>query len=290
MQDLIKTAFTREIVEHISRQRSEPEWLLQKRLEAFSYFEQLEIPEFSYGLGITLDNNELDISSIVISEPIDPEMKNHDKRIIVKNIHEALKTHPEIIRKYLLRTKPKDKLHALVSAFWTEGIFIYVPKGVESTSPIEIENILSKQTGFQTILIILEPLSKASILISEKSSKIKKSYLFQNLEVFCLESSKLEFSSIQNFNDETINFIYRSAYLEKDASLDWNICDLGGNLTKSSVTTNLLGTGASVNNIGIFLGEKTQQFDLSVSANHLAPETSSEMLTKGALNGKSKTV
>ena len=290
MLDLIKNSLSRENLEKISKNKNEPEWLLERRLENFYVFESLPEPDFIYGLSIILDRSQINLGEIdPLSGQENIQIKtNH--RIIIKDLHEALKTHEDIIKIHLLKNQPKNKFEALASAFWTGGLFIYLPKNTEIEMPAEIYSNLISQSCIQTILVIAEPFSKISIIESQESQREEKSYRFQNIEIFGKESSKIEFSSIQNNRENVINFSFRKAFIEKDASVHWNICDLGGLFTKSDVTTSLIGQGASVNNIGIFLGKRNQQFDFSANAIHLAPNTSSELLTKGALSDKSKGV
>lgn len=292
MLDLIKTGLSREMIEEISKQNNEPKWLLERRLENFSVFESLHEPDFVYGLSISLDKSQLSLNEI---NPIcNPEEKilgsAENNGIIVKDLHQALKTHESIIRKYLLTLKPKNKFEALSCAFWSKGVFIYVPKGTEAKNPIEIISKLKTQTNIETFLIISEPWGKLNIIEGQESIVNSKSYNIQNIEIFGKDSSGIEFGCIQNFPENTINFSFRKAVLEKDASIDWTICDLGGLFTSSSATTNLIGPGASVNNTGIFLGKRNQQFDFSMNAIHMAPNTTSDLLTKGALDDRSKGV
>ncbi len=290
MLDLIKNNLTKETVEEISKQKNEPAWLLEKRLESLSYFENFPEPDFIYGLSIALDRSEIDLNEI---SPLEKQNKiefTANDKIIIKDLHEALKSHEEIIKKSFLKTKPKNKFDALASAFWSEGLFIYAPKNTEIEIPIEIFSQLTSQTSIQTILIIAEPFSKISIIRVNNSSVKEKSYSFQNIEIIGKESSKVNFISIQNFQENVINFSFRKAQAERDTSINFNVCDLGGLFTKSDVETNLIGQGASAGNLGIFLGGGNQQFDFSANSIHLAPNTSSEMFARGGLFGKSKAV
>ena len=110
------------------------------------------------------------------------------------------------------------------------------------------------------------------------------------MEIFAKESSKIEFCGVQNLSENVFNISDRKAVTEKDSLIEWIICDIGGGVTKSDVITYLNGEGSSVKNIGLFLGKDNQQFDFSVTAVHKSAHTLSDMLTKGALTGKSKSV
>lgn len=206
-------------------------------------------------------------------------------------MHEAFKTHENLIKKYLSSVPDfENKLSVLHDAFWTRGLFIYVPRGVETTLPIKLTSIMTKTTLIENTLIVTEPLSKLTLIDVSESSEKAYGFRSQKIKIFAGESSKIEFSGFQNYSELVANISDRKAFLGKDASIDWIITDLGGSLTKSDVTTYLQGEGSSVKNIGLFLGNGNQQFDFNVKATHIAPHTSSDMLTKGALSGKSKSV
>ena len=162
MLELASKNLTREAIEEISRQKNEPEWLLEKRLQAFSQFERLELPDFSYGLATRLDATELDINEInPFEHSSEIKIKNPAHQLVVKDLNEALKTHEELIKKYFLTTTASNKLEALTSAFWSKGLFIYVPKGAEAT--LEIESTLNGQNFLETILVVAEPFSKLTL-------------------------------------------------------------------------------------------------------------------------------
>ena len=115
----------------------------------------------------------------------------------------------------------------------------------------------------------------------DKDSKI-------NFNINLRENSKLDFINLQKFSITTDNEIKREAKLEKNSSFNLFDLNFGGKLTNSNVNANLDGENSRFEHFAVFIGNKEQKFDFSVNAFHNAPYTYSNMLTKGALNDKSK--
>ncbi len=287
-------ALSEDLVREISKQKNEPRWLLERRLEAFEKMSNIELSSFVYGLGISIDISSLKLENI---DPLQSLQENpvsitkHDD-LIISDLHQALKTHEDLIKKHFLATQEGEtKLGALHSAFWTRGTFIYVPRGTEASLPIKHQSLLTKNTLLENILVIAEPLSKVTLIdVSESTDRNVPSFKSQKVDIFAKESSKIEFFGIQNLGESVFNVSDRKAFLSKDASIDWIITDLGGSVTKSDAVTYLKEEGSGVKNIGLFLGKDKQQFDFTIKAVHLAAHTTSDMLTKGALSGRSKTI
>ncbi len=277
---------TEDLVRQISKKNNEPTWLLKKRLEAFENFSQLEFGSFVYGLGIRIDTSSLDLESINPIESLgnQPLKTEKSQNIIASDLHEAISTYEDIIKKHLMTTGETDKLSALHKAFWTRGLFVHVPKETEAT--LKYDSFLDK-TLLENILIIVEPFSKLNIM---DISKGRGDFRSQYLEIFAKDSSTVNFTGIQEYKENTFNLSDRTAVMENNSTINWIVSDIGGSVTRSNVTTILQGEGSSVKNIGLFLSGGNQQSDFMVTAIHKGRNTTSDMLTKGALTGKSKAV
>ena len=110
------------------------------------------------------------------------------------------------------------------------------------------------------------------------------------MEIFAKESSQINYSSVQQLSNNVINYSQKRAFLEKDASINWTVCDLGGKICKSDVTTWLNGEGSGTKTITFFFGSENQQFDLTLNVHHKSPYTSSDLVTRGALNQSAKAI
>lgn len=266
-----------ECIKELSSQ--EPEWLKQKRLEAFDAAKNLNFQNI-FGLGISLNISDLDFNNI---EPPKKENIKIDSDIEVLDIHEAIQK--EDLKEYLFSTLEKDKVSYLHKAFFNKGLFIKVPKGVETKLYYEFD--LKTKSSFDNVLIILEPLSKLEF-IEKNIAHTDSGFRSQVVEIFAKEGSRIDYAAVQEYPHTINNFIQRKAIAEKDATVNWITCDLGGNISKADMTTVLRGPGSSTTTKNLFFGSGSQQFGLSVNAIHEASNTSSDLSTKGALNDKAR--
>ncbi len=173
-------------------------------------------------------------------------------------------------------------------ALFGRGIFIYIPKNVEVNDSIHINLDVNTDTQLDTIFLVAEENSKANIIQTKNNNN--KSFYSEIVEVFTKNNSKINFSTIQNLNEESINLVTRRSNVNKDSSFDWLDCYLGSSFTLSNITSILNGEGASSNNYSLFFGANQQNFDLCFNTIHNAPNTNSDMVSKGALNNKSKAI
>src|SRR3989338_9237178 len=93
-----------DIVRDISSSLKEPLWLLEKRLDAFSKISNHEIKNFIYGLGINVDAGGFSLKNLNYKSQNKPLEIQHPDGVIVSDLHSAIKTHGEIIKKHLLST------------------------------------------------------------------------------------------------------------------------------------------------------------------------------------------
>src|SRR5229473_1622255 len=115
--------FSRGAVEELSRLKSEPAWMLQKRL-------QEALVDQRSGL-IVQDN------ATVVRTELSTELKR--KGVILTDLDSALREYPELVQQYFMTTcipVETSKYTALHAAFWSGGVFLYIPKGVDIEDPI----------------------------------------------------------------------------------------------------------------------------------------------------------
>ena len=291
---------SREFVEDFSRSRFEPEWLLDMRLKAWEIFQSKRVENYIYGLGIATSLKDIDFNTE--SSDTDALVKNKPEKAVIMELGEAVKKYPDAVRKHLFSkffsADPAnvDKFSALHAALWKSGIFIYLPENSSETKPIYVD-LLSKGFSSNHILIVAEPNSRAVFVSIEKTGQPNpaanpESHVLNNsaVEIYAAEGSEIKYGNVQMFSENVFNLTERTGVVEKDASITWIICDLGSCLTKSDLTTRLVGQGASVKNISLFFGHANQQFDFSANAIHECSDTTSNIIAKGALNHKSKSI
>jgi Fe-S cluster assembly protein SufD len=110
------------------------------------------------------------------------------------------------------------------------------------------------------------------------------------VELHVGEEAKLRFVELQSWGEHVWNFSHERARLERDANMDWIFGALGSRLTKNFSEINLEGEGSTARMSGFYFTDGEQHLDHDTQQNHLAPHTTSDLLFKGALEDKSRSV
>jgi Fe-S cluster assembly protein SufD len=216
------------------------------------------------------------------------------KGVIFTDLKTALKEHSAEVEKALRKIDngTKDLFSSMTTAFSDNGIFLYVPKGVDVNIPLQskLQFSGSGTANFSHLIIWMEENSSAT-LIHEYTSKEEDSSLHSGIvEIHVGQSAKLDLIELQAFGKKIWNFTYENANIEKDGKLNWIYGSFGSQLTKSFITVDLAGQGAEGKMAGLYFSDGEQHFDHDTQQNHLAPDTYSDMLFKGALKDNSRSV
>ncbi len=265
--------------------------LSEKNKEARFAFERLPYPSLKYGLDIHTDVSSIRLEEVTqqFSNKKAPFFQSLENGVILCDLETAFQKYPEkiapIFGSLLSLGKKFEAMHlSLVS----NGIFLYLPPNAQAKGPI----ILPAQNDFVShVLILAEKDARASLIHTEShSASPKNSFSSSAVEIFACENAHVTYSSIQNNPLSFSRFAYKRAHIEKNASVDWYWSEFGSKLVKLDVISNLVGENASTRNMGLFLGNESQHFDMDASAVHLFPQTKSHLLARGVLNDSSKAV
>ena len=185
-----------------------------------------------------------------------------------------------------------DYFAALHGAFWRGGTFLYVPRNVQVKLPLRSFTWLGKSNfSASHTLVIMEPGSRA-VLIDEYASARKGGPAFNTgaVELFLESGAQLDYVGIQDWGRSVWNFTNEQALVNRDATLHWVVGGLGSRLTKTFLDAQLVGQGATALLSGVFFADGSQHLDLDTEQNHIAPNTKSDLLYKGALKDQARTV
>ncbi len=307
MLKVYKTDFL-EYIKKISSAGQEPEWMLENRIKSLEIFESSTTPNMRYGININL-KLDLDFEKFKFENKLVENTKNNENKkddieikisgkAIIKslneNLQEAIEEFPEIKESFMKIVLPDNKIPAMNAAFWNSGTFIKIPK--KSKAAIIINTKVKSNSSINHIILIAEPLSEVTIIESLKHD-IKSSEFIEHeairsdiLEIHAKEGAQVKYFSIQNLERNTYNFSIKKAIVDRDAKVDFLSCCLGSKFSIIDNSGILKEEGASSNNSCLFFGNKDQQFEINSSTVHSAPNTQSDMLVKGALDDKAKTV
>lgn len=213
------------------------------------------------------------------------------------DLNRAVKDHPDLIRRHLLTevVKPSDDIFAaLHAAFWTGGTLLYVPKGVHVEGPLfSLVGLANEgRVDFSHTLVVLEEGASAT-LVRETAANGRAGAPGLHcgaLEVVQGAGSHLRLVNIQNWDSSTWHFSRERALVGRDASLQWTVGGLGSRLAKVNQEVALAGPGASAQVNGVMFTSERQHLAYFTRQDHMAPHTTSDLLYKGGLQGRSRVV
>ncbi len=216
--------------------------------------------------------------------------------VIFADFITASRDHPLILERVLGKIVRADegKFAALAAAFADDGALVYVPKNVQVQAPLH--SVLWGPGGgkayFSHLLICLEEGASLTYIHEAASpNEAEGETLHAGLvEIHVGEGAHLRFVELQSWGEHVWNFTHERARVERDGSLDWIFGDMGSRLSKSFSELDLVGPGASGRMSGFYFTNGLQHLDHDTQQNHLAPNTTSDLLFKGALKGASRSV
>jgi Fe-S cluster assembly protein SufD len=191
--------------------------------------------------------------------------------------------------------RPEDgKFAALASAMAQTGIFLYVPAGVKLSTPIH--SIFwgddCAAANFTHVVVCLEPGSSVTYVHESASQTTDGDPAFHNglVEIKIGEGASLQFVELQSLGQNVDNITHERAVLDRDANLEWIFGALGSRLTKNFSEIDLAGQGSTAKFSGFYFADGLQHFDHDSQQNHLAPNTTSDLLFKGVVKDHSHSV
>lgn len=217
-----------------------------------------------------------------------------DLGIIFCSTDQALKDYPDIFRKHFATIVPPDdnKFAALNSAFWSGGSFVYVPAGIEVPIPLQAYfRINAERLGqFERTLIIIEPGAKAHYVEGCTAPVYAADSLHSAVvEVIAKEGAHVRYTTLQNWSNNVYNLVTKRAYAYKNAYVEWLDANMGSKLTMKYPSVFLVGEGAKADMLSIAFAGSGQHQDAGSKAVHLAPNTSSRIISKSISKDKGKT-
>ena len=220
--------------------------------------------------------------------------------VIFCSISEAVRNHPELVRKYLGSVVPYgDNKHAcLNSAVFTDGSFVYIPKGVRC--PMELSTyfrINAQNTGqFERTLIIADEGSYVSYLEGCTAPQRDENQLHAAVvELVALDDAEIKYSTVQNWypGDEDgkggiYNFVTkRGACRGRNSKISWTQVETGSAITWKYPSCILQGDNSVGEFYSIAITNNFQQADTGTKMIHLGKNTRSRIIAKGISAGKS---
>ncbi len=223
-----------------------------------------------------------------------------EKGIIFCSISEAIKEHPELVKKYIGSVIPiKDNFYAaLNSAVFSDGSFCYIPKGVRC--PMELSTyfrINQAGTGqFERTLVIADQGSYVSYLEGCTAPSRDENQLHAAcVELIALDDAEIKYSTVQNWfpgdkegKGGVFNFVTKRGICHTNAKISWTQVETGSAVTWKYPSCILKGDNSIGEFYSIAVTNNFQQADTGTKMVHLGKNTRSTIISKGISAGKSQ--
>ncbi len=265
-----------------------------------------ELLETFEKLGIPLGERErlagIAVDAVFDSESVATTYKDElaAKGIIFCSISEALREHPELVRKYMGSVVPvRDNYYAaLNSAVFSDGSFVYIPKGVRC--PMELSTyfrINAANTGqFERTLIVADEGAYVSYLEGCTAPMRDENQLHAAVvELVAMEGASIKYSTVQNWypgdkegKGGIYNFVTKRGVCETKAKISWTQVETGSAITWKYPSCILKGDGSVGEFYSVALTNNFQQADTGTKMIHLGRNTKSTIISKGISAGKSQ--
>ncbi len=342
--EIIEKGLSESVVRLISAKKEEPEWMTERRLEAYRYWLTLDVPTWAHLEIPPIDFQDISyyaapkqIKKLDSMDEVDPELKRTfdklgipleeqmalagvavdavmdsvsvkttfrdtlaEKGIIFCSISEAIKEHPELIKRYLGSVVPyRDNYYAaLNAAVFSDGSFCYIPKGVKC--PMELSTyfrINAQGTGqFERTLIVADEGSYVSYLEGCTAPQRDENQLHAAVvEIVVKDDANVKYSTVQNWypGDKNgvggiYNFVTKRGICHKRAKLSWTQVETGSAVTWKYPSCVLLGDDSIGEFYSVALTNNHQQADTGTKMIHIGSNSRSHIISKGISAGKSQ--
>jgi len=236
--------------------------------------------------------------SVSVATTYKEKLKKHG--VIFCSFSEAVHEYPDLIRKYLgtVVSTNDNYFAALNSAVFTDGSFVFIPKGVRC--PMELSTyfrINNSESGqFERTLIIAEENSHVSYLEGCTAPKFDKNQLHAAVvELVALDDAEIKYSTVQNWyaGDEEgkggiYNFVTkRGACRGRNSKISWTQVETGSAITWKYPSCILQGDNSIGEFYSVALTNHAQQADTGTKMIHIGKNTRSNIVSKGISAGKS---
>ncbi len=307
----------RAMVEQISVQRNEPTWLREQRLAAFDLFEQMQWPPHTQDGWRRIDLRKIDLDGLkpiassgniategllqqrsglvvqqgAVARQIELSDELKAKGVIFTSLEEAARTMPQLVQLHLGAAIKSNvnRFTAMNAAFWTGGVFLYVPKDVKVELPLHaLFGSDADGAIFSRVLILIDRFSEVAFVSASQSGAAS---VFNDgvAEIYVGEGARLRYINVQQWGENVNDISFQKAVLSPSSKLDLINIGLGGNISRTQVDAELSGAGSETMLTGLYFPRRSQYLEYNTVQDHAAASTTSNLLYKGVNedNGRS---
>jgi Fe-S cluster assembly protein SufD len=321
----ITAAFNRETLESLLE--GQPGWLRERRLAAWDVYEGTPMPtrrleEWRYtepkqlkfdsvGLAVQDATHEaaeparamlagrdasvrvLQVGAAIVSIEMDQALR--DRGVVVMDMQTAATELEGLLREHYEKVldPAAGKFAALNAAFWTAGIFVHVPKGVVLEQPIRVARWIGEESlaYFPRTVIVAGQGSRFGYVEEFASPDFAKpTFSCGAVEILADNAANVQYVGVQRYGRNVHHIATQRTRALRDSNLHVLNVNLGGAMARVDLAASMEGPGARSDLLGLYFAQDDQHFDHNTRQNHRVPHATSDLLFKGALDGRSKAV
>ncbi len=214
--------------------------------------------------------------------------------VIFTDTDTAVKKYPDIVKKYFGTIVPPldNKFAALNTAVWSGGSFIYVPKGVKVTLPLQAYFRINAESAgqFERTLIIADEGSEVTYLEGCTAPIYSSTSLHSAVvEIYVAKDAHVRYITIQNWSKNVYNLVTQRAHVKENGHMEWVDFNIGSKLNMKYPSVFLMEPRAKGDILSVAVASANQVQDSGGKAYHLAPETVSKIVSKSISIGNGET-
>ncbi|MEX2314896.1 MAG: SufD family Fe-S cluster assembly protein, partial [Thermomicrobiales bacterium] len=220
-----------------------------------------------------------------------------EQGVIFADLDTAIREHPDLLQKHFMTDEgvasAENKFAALHGAFWTTGTLLYVPANVEIELPFRAFSTLGSggMAAFNHVLIVADEFANVTLVDYYQSDTFAEESIVDNVvELHAAEGAQIRYIQVQDWGRNVWNFITQKGVIHQDAAIRTLNVALGSTLSKGLIASNLVGPGSSAEMLGLYFADETQHIDHQTRQNHISPYATSDLLFKGAIKDRSRSV
>lgn len=235
-----------------------------------------------------------------------------EKGVIFTDLKMAVEQYADLVQGYLYSVVPAEvpddttvaapgttpskspdpsegKFSALAAALWTNGAFVYVPRGVEVELPLGSFRVMSEAGTYAATrtLVVCEENAQVTFIDEQDSEDLPGTYAIGAVELVVKRGARLRYVSIQNWGKGVTHIQRQRGDVARDGTLNSLVVTMGGTLSRTEMQSYLRGEGADSEMLALYFASKDQHFDHYTLQHHAAAHAHSDLLYKGVNSDES---
>ena len=286
----------KESVEALAAALDEPGWLIERRLQAFDMFEKLDLPNPKREEWRYTDVRSFDFSRFAPPVPSSTIPSGAEELsamgVVIVDFQTAARDHPDLIKEHFFTEVPVDehKFTALHGAFYSDGLLVYVPRGVEVDIPlVAVRGLRGGGSTFPHTTVVVEEQASVTLVDRFASADFDDAAMCASVvEVEARAGASVNYISLQEWGRSVHHFQTQRFLGHRDSTVRSLAVNLGSTFARTQVESVLLGQGSFSEMLGLYFADSNQHFAQRTLQSHNAPNSTSDLLYKGALKETSR--